>query len=404
MILDVDQTEDGNSESDGTEKIQIKAHDARVKYESIRGLYEDFAKSVADVIERCLAEANIPVQSITFRAKDPDSFERKAAQSADSDLNTAKYDDPLEQITDKAGVRIITYFLNTVDEVCALISEQFRIVEKITKISSEPDRLGYQSIHYLLTYLDTRTALLDFKRFANLVVEVQVRTILQHAWAEIEHDIQYKAVAVLPARITRRFATLAGLIEIADREFQAIEDENRIIRDQARRNVDLGKLDEVEITGDSVRAYLDKKYGSDGRMSDFSYQYTARALLALGFVSLAEVDECIREYDDDAISRTLHGSRQGQIRRFEDVLLASMGENYVKAHPWSNGSYGDWHIEYTIKKLAKLRAANKRVGEYRPLNYPDTIVRDADLEAIKAVHEQVMSASADPSTKGEPPA
>jgi hypothetical protein len=57
-----------------------------------------------------------------------------------------------------------------------------------------------------------------------LVAEIQVRTILQHAWAEIEHDTRYKAVDVAPTAIARRFVALAGLLEIADREFQALQD------------------------------------------------------------------------------------------------------------------------------------------------------------------------------------
>ena len=187
------------------------------------------------------------------------------------------------------------------------------------------------------------------------MVELQVRTILQHAWAEIEHDIQYKAVSVLPVQIRRRFATLAGLIEIADREFQAIQDDNRIIRDLARRNVDLGKLDQVEITPDSLRAYLDKRYGSDGRMSDFTYQYTASSLLDLGFTNLAEVDECISNFDADALSRAIHGSRQGQVTRFEDVLLASMGENYVRAHPASlRFAWDGWYAGILLSRLDRM--------------------------------------------------
>jgi len=53
-----------------------------------------------------------------------------------------------------------------------------------------------------------------------------VRTVLQHAWAEMEHDIQYKSPNAIPTLIKRRFIALAGLLEIADREFQTLQDEN----------------------------------------------------------------------------------------------------------------------------------------------------------------------------------
>jgi len=224
----------------------------------------------------------------------------------------------------------------------------------------------------------------EYKRFSGLVAEIQVRTILQHAWAEIEHDIQYKAISALPTRVRRRFASLAGLIEIADREFQAIDDENQALVREARKNVDLGQLAEVEITPDSVRAYLDKKYLPDGRMSDFSYQYAARMLRDLGFTNLAEVDECIEKYDDDAVSRTLYGSRLGQLSRFEEVLLASMGEGYLKAHRWTLGSLSNpWYPKHCLIKLKKLRDGNIPIGSYKPSGYPETVLPDDALEKVK---------------------
>src|SRR5260221_5516316 len=104
--------------------------------------------------------------------------------------------------------------------------------------------------------------------------------------AEGKHDIQYKAVTAVPSRIRRRFTALAGLIEIADREFQAIANENTAIRAQARIDIDSGNLEQVEITRDSLKEYLDKKYGPDGRMREYSYDYTVRLLLTLGFTNL----------------------------------------------------------------------------------------------------------------------
>lgn len=82
-----------------------------------------------------------------------------------------------------------------------MIDNEFEVLERIDKTSSDPDKLGYQSIHYLVRYPNTRTSLSDFQQFSDLIAEIQVRTILQHAWAEIEHDIQYKAVAAVPELI-----------------------------------------------------------------------------------------------------------------------------------------------------------------------------------------------------------
>ena len=102
------------------------------------------------------------------------------------------------------------------------------------------ERFGYQSEHYLVRLSNKRTALPEYNPHLGLVAEVQVRTILQHAWAEIEHDIQYKSSITIPNTIRRRFMALAGVLEIADREFQAIQDEDKLLKQQARTSVEEG--------------------------------------------------------------------------------------------------------------------------------------------------------------------
>ena len=106
--------------------------------------------------------------------------------------------------------------------------------------------------------------------------------------------------------------TLAGLLEIADREFQAIQEDSFRLRQTARESVAAGRLGLVEITPDALKAYLDKKFGPDGRMADFSYQWEARLLRRLGFTDLRQLDDAISPYDDDHVSRIFHGSRQGR--------------------------------------------------------------------------------------------
>lgn len=159
---------------------------------------------------------------------------------------------------------------------------------------------------------------------------------------------------------------LAGLLEIADREFQAIQDEDERLATEARKSVQEGKLERVEITPDALKTYLDKKLGADGRMTDFSYQWTAKLLHHLGFADFKEIEECISGYDHDQLSRILWGTRQGQLSRFEYLLLlAGMGENFIKFHSWKDQ---DWFIKGRQKDLGELREAGIAVGAYLPTN------------------------------------
>ncbi len=108
-----------------------------------------------------------------------------------------------------------------------LITKQFRIDWKNSvdkRAAMEPTQFGYLSLHYIVSLSPARARLTEYKRFAKLKAEVQIRSILQHSWAEIEHDLGYKTQEGVPREIRRRFSRLAGMLEIADSEFVGIRD------------------------------------------------------------------------------------------------------------------------------------------------------------------------------------
>jgi len=270
------------------------------------------------------------------------------------------YPDPLNQIPDQAAIRIITFFPRTIKSIDEMLQNEFSVIEHFDKGENliEEERFGYQSVHYLITMDPVRTALPEYQRFRTAKIEVQVRTILQHAWAEIEHDIQYKSSATIPRDIKRRFMSLAGLLEIADREFQAIQDADRDLNERAETLISEGALNEVEITPTALKAYLDKAIGPDGRMSSFSYDWTARLLPRLGFTSLEQVEKCLDQYNDDNLSRVIDGTRQGQLTRFEYILLASMGEKFISRHHWNSEQ---WFAPSRRAMLEKLKSNKIKV-------------------------------------------
>jgi hypothetical protein len=98
-------------------------------------------------------------------------------------------------------------------------------------------------------------------------------------------------------------------------------------------------------------------------MSDFSYDLLARQLRYMGFTDFQQIDSCLANYDDVEISRILTGVRQGQITRFEYTMLAALGENYIKRHPWN---HYDWFIEHNRDRLERLKLAGISIGDYEP--------------------------------------
>jgi putative GTP pyrophosphokinase len=334
-------------------------------YRERRSLYHEFARCLKTLLDEALRGSDVKTQSVDARAKTLDSFVRKAAQVHPLDPTRPKYEDPLSEIKDLAGVRVITFLPTAVEQVVAAIEDQFDVIEREDKLERLvlEERFGYQSVHRLVRLTPNRTGLPEYRRFADLVGEIQVRTILQHAWAEIEHDIQYKGAEVLTASVRRRFMAVAGMLEIADREFQAIQDEVRLRRRVATESVVEGRLDRAELTPDALRSYLDRRLGGDRRLGETNYESWVRVLHELGFTTVQQLDDCIRGLDADAISRNIWGSKRPQLQRFEGLLLAGMGDYYIERHP---SHELDHFAELRRRWLDRLKEHGGPVRSYRP--------------------------------------
>ncbi len=327
------QVDEADHEGEQEERFNFEEHrNAAVEaYRRVRPSYEDFSNSVKEILVQALRARDIAVNSVDSRAKDPETFGTKAATPSEDAPGTPKYPKPLEDITDLAGVRIITFFPSTVAMVGACISEEFEVIEHtdLNQARLEEERFGYQSEHYLVKLNSTRAMLPEYEPHRDLVAEVQVRTILQHAWAEIEHDIQYKSSDTTPKTIRRRFMALAGMLEIADREFQEIQREDEQIKKQARISVEEGEFKQVEITADALRSYVDGRIGPDAYTDDAFYERMARLVRRLRFTTIDQVHACIEGYDGDHLSRIVGRRRRDPLSQLENMLLAGMGPIFV---------------------------------------------------------------------------
>ena len=158
------------------------------------------------------------VHSVTGRTKDEESLRKKLSRPGE------KYA-TLSDVTDICGVRIVTYFAEEVDKVAALIEKEFDIDRRNSvdkRKALDPDRFGYLSVHYIAKFNASRLELGEYAAYKECVAEIQIRSILQHAWAEIEHDLGYKSEAGVPRDLQRQFSRLAGLLEIADDGFTSL--------------------------------------------------------------------------------------------------------------------------------------------------------------------------------------
>ena len=215
--------------------------------------YRLFATRVQDLLTSFLKSEGIQPHSITSREKTSASVREKILREGKSYVN------PLEDMTDLAGVRVITYFPTDVDRVVPIIEKEF-VVDHENSIdkrkTTDPSVFGYASVHLIVSLSPERLHLAEYAVFTGLKCEIQVRTILQHAWAEIEHDIVYKSSQDIPFELRRKFASLAGLLEVADREFEVLRQDQTRIRDQIRSTIRSENI-KIPIDMESLSFYLE---------------------------------------------------------------------------------------------------------------------------------------------------
>ena len=217
-------------------------------------------KRLADKVESLLSEVfemeGISYHIITSRAKTIESVRGKVSKD--------KYDNPKEQIQDFAGIRIITYVEDEVQKICEVVERCFDIDFSNSSNKSDDlglDKVGYKSVHYVASLDKSRLELPEYKQYNGKCFEIQIRTILQHAWAEIEHDRNYKFTGKLPPDIGRRFKLLAGVLEMADREFNNISNDIDMISEDTSESTKKGDL-AIPLSSTTLTQFISTRFSS----------------------------------------------------------------------------------------------------------------------------------------------
>lgn len=216
-----------------------------------RGLYQRLAAEIADILRQELKAAGVEFSNVTHRGKSLASFLDK--------LERKKYSHPLEEIRDLAGVRVVHLYASDLSLVEEIISREFSVEERVDKLAGHgDDRFGYGATHYAVK-LSSRSSSVRYDELRCLYCEIQVRTILQDAWAVVSHHLVYKRESDIPHSLRRRINSLAGLFETADDQFERLRTERKKYIDALQaRSEDSSSLYNEEINIDTVAMLLKK--------------------------------------------------------------------------------------------------------------------------------------------------
>ena len=283
-------------------QVTLDAHGEMLlqQYRELRPTLEQLAKEAYDLLQHALHEQGIYVTGVEYRVKTEKSLAGKL------ELKGAKYKS-IDDITDLVGLRVITFYTDEVDKVAAIAKRVFDIdwKESVDKRKlHELDAFGYNSLHYICR-LKT-----GGPRF-----ELQMRTALQHVWSTIEHDTGYKGDVKIPREYKRQFSRLAGMMELIDDEFSRLR---MVLTDYRRQTLALvknGKLDDVPLSAETFRGYLElhpfdrlnKRIAAVNQAEIFpvSMMSYLPVLESFGLETLGDVQHFIEENSDDAYQLAL---------------------------------------------------------------------------------------------------
>jgi len=315
-------------------------------YAELRPNYELILYDIYQQLQKLTEEEGLSV-TIKYRVKRFDNYCEKLVR-----LNKLQGNDML-QITDLLGIRVVCPFLEEVEVVEQLITRKFEILEMEHKAEQHSFReFGYDSVHLLIKAqpLDCQEQL----PYSDDVCEIQLRTILQEAWAEVEHELVYKSDIGIPNHsIRRKLASLNASLTLSDLIFQEIRDYQKEIRQrglQCRqavesmsggyRNIDIAQIPDFEGEEDKeapISEHLASKKLEKlmfGALEAHSNNQFKKAINLYGAVLKMKLDPAIRSlvYNHRGMALFALAEYQKGIEDFNKSIEYN-GENY---RAWTN--------------------------------------------------------------------
>jgi putative GTP pyrophosphokinase len=224
----------------------------RAEYETLVPRYTHLIDEVRFAIGKGLERAKLTAV-LTSRVKHIDSLLEK--------VDRKEYGDPLREITDLAGVRVVCRFSSDLAIVEDILKESFSIGQRVDKTALlGTDRMGYLGTHYVVELMPSHKGA-RYDEISGLKCEVQVKTILQDAWAQIDHSLMYKSQVSIPEKERREMNNISALLEVA----QGVFDRTRDVRAKYAEEVERKSARPSEflsqpIDRETVASYTRHKY------------------------------------------------------------------------------------------------------------------------------------------------
>lgn len=265
-------------------------------YYEMQPVYQRLCDEVKYILDKKIKNLGVEIGHLSSRAKTLSSFCEK--------IERKSYKNPLEEITDFSGVRIVYLYGSDRRELEQLVEDEFEIHEKVDKVSNQGvEKFGYGALHYIIS-LKEQHAGARYDDLRGVLCEIQIRTILQDAWAIVAHHLSYKHEEDIPNELKRKLHALSGLFETADDQFERInqarvEYQNRV-KESISSDAEMSLDEDVNL--DSLLGYISWKFPNRESSSRDAAADLLEELNQFGYKKLKNIDVAVNKALDAVLA------------------------------------------------------------------------------------------------------
>jgi len=318
-----------------TEKSTDDIRKLRKQYEAKIPFFEQVRSAAETAIHKALDESDIKVHDVLSRVKETDSFLKK--------VEPRVFGEPLEDLDDIVGLRVLVLFRSDIEKVGELIKKYFKLVKEDDKTKDkEASDFSYLGTHYTVT-LDPEWTGKQNTNLFDQKIEIQVRTLAMDSWATISYYLDYKQEIDIPVPLRRDFFALNGLFYVADTHFEIIHKKRKksIAELEVKLESKSADAGSQRINLDSLTVFLKQTFPNRGHSEPGDVSELVGELEGAGITLIEQFDSLLKQameafmnYEREFVDTNFF-QPVGVIRRMlllsnSDYRETLMGRNFPK--------------------------------------------------------------------------
>ncbi|WP_298754867.1 hypothetical protein [uncultured Psychroserpens sp.] len=290
------------------------------KFESLQQLDSELKKQLEKLVQGTGVKLGFPIYG---RVKKIDSIVKKQESGSFTIKKSIK------ELQDLVGFRIILLFKKDIEKVIDLLHQNLNVIKQYdTQNRLDNDQFGYSSIHLVATIPVSWYEVPVFDGLGDIVVEVQIRTLAQHTWAECSHLIDYKDDYEIPAYMKRSISRASALLETVDLDFEKLVKE---------REEFIKKMTSDHINSTNLESLLSTFMSDEYKTGSENYEEAVQILQEKGFSEKEKVESLIQknleralEYDQGLAQAIIDNNGENDSVNYQGKDYSTRDLNKIK--------------------------------------------------------------------------